>query len=242
MRTGARAGQPTANGGEGSRGVGKAVMCARALYLLLRTCKARLAAVSDDSASMSDVLHPPLEAESPPPACTSGVCSSVHVAREQATSECHVSPRHAIQSGIQPSRRGSWCLEPPFIIFVVANFLFALSSWQKNKFRDFATNLARTKGFVAKMTAHSELEGECVKATPSAEKVRDVCREHGVSETLRPRVWQVLLGVTNRKANLETWWEEAADTEEDARQIRWATADPPGGLAKAAVSEATGAP
>jgi hypothetical protein len=68
--------------------------------------------------------------------------------------------------------------------------------------------------------AAHELEGECAKATPSAEKVRDVCREHGVPASLRPRAWQVLLGVTNRKANLETWWDEAADSEEDARQIR----------------------
>lgn len=64
-----------------------------------------------------------------------------------------------------------------------------------------------------------ELRAECSKATPSAEKVRDSCRERGVPDALRSRVWQVLLGVTNRKANLEAWWEDEAD-DSDARQIR----------------------
>ena len=53
-----------------------------------------------------------------------------------------------------------------------------------------------------------DLETECSKAMPSAEKVRDVCRQHGVPDALRARAWQVLLGVVSRKANLETWWED----------------------------------
>ena len=53
-----------------------------------------------------------------------------------------------------------------------------------------------------------DLETECGKAVPSAEKVRDVCRQHGVPDALRARAWQVLLGVVSRKANLETWWED----------------------------------
>ena len=53
-----------------------------------------------------------------------------------------------------------------------------------------------------------ELEAECSKGMPRHEKVREVCREYGVPPALRARVWQVLLGVVNRKANLETWWDE----------------------------------
>ena len=37
-----------------------------------------------------------------------------------------------------------------------------------------------------------ELEIECSKPVPSVEKVRDLCRDHGVSPAHRARAWQVL--------------------------------------------------
>ena len=64
------------------------------------------------------------------------------------------------------------------------------------------------------------LENECSKAVPSVEIVRDLCREHGVPPALRPRVWQVLLGVVNRKANLETWWADEDLEIEDMQVVK----------------------
>ena len=66
----------------------------------------------------------------------------------------------------------------------------------------------------------AELEAECGKAVPRPEKVREVCREHGVPPALRARVWQVLLGVVNRKANLEAWWEDEDIAIEDLQVVK----------------------
>jgi CRISPR/Cas system CSM-associated protein Csm2 small subunit len=67
---------------------------------------------------------------------------------------------------------------------------------------------------LASENAWAQLEVECSKAVPNVEKVRDLCREHGVPPAIRTRVWQVLLGVVNRKANLDTWWADEIEIED----------------------------
>jgi hypothetical protein len=61
------------------------------------------------------------------------------------------------------------------------------------------------------------------QAQPSVELVRELClsKGGGVPAALRGRVWQILLGVVNKKANLEVWAEgDSALSKEDLQVLR----------------------
>jgi hypothetical protein len=90
----------------------------------------------------------------------------------------------------------------------------------------------------------TELNSECSSDRPDTDKVRQLCREHGVPAELRGKIWQVcvsfvpalhrhedllcdnylffffllrsqiLLGVCNKNANLDVWSESDLDLED----------------------------
>ena len=65
-----------------------------------------------------------------------------------------------------------------------------------------------------------ELEAECWKPAPNVQRVRELCRLNGVPAPLRARVWQVLLGVVNRKSSVDALWDDDDLQSEDSAQVK----------------------
>jgi hypothetical protein len=48
----------------------------------------------------------------------------------------------------------------------------------------------------------TELNSECASDRPDADKVRQLCREHGVPAELRGKIWQVLFRVAKTQCDI----------------------------------------